>query len=447
MGAVHVDHNAVWVQCVVELRVEVIRRGKEQLTIHHVGSSFLSVQDLHRPFHRHEMSHTPRKQDHGHQHTYPDANGQVVRGDGDDHGGNHDCGFALGHHLQGGRADAVPVERGNGYEDHHRNQSGHRDQRNHITQNHHEDQQEEACQECGDAGPPAGGLHIDHGLADHRAAAHAAKEPRDNVCHALAPGFTSLGGTCIGDVVNKLRRHQGFQQPHKRHGQGEGEDDLQGFQVERHIRQHQRRQGFRQRSLVPHRGNNDCSENSNQRQHHNGHQRCRNGLCQPRQAENDQQTNGRQRVNKPRHTEQFRHLGHENQDGQGVDESNHDRAWNEPHQLGHSKQAQHHLEDTGQNDGRNQVIQAVALHQRGDDQRNGPGGSRNHRRPPSHKGNRHGHGERGKQTDPRIHPGNDRKRDGLRDQGQCNHEPRQDLRLEPARGLQSTPNGLQLLGG
>ena len=45
---------------------------------------------------------------------------------------------------------------------------------------------------------------VDHGLADHRAAAHAAEEARRRVRNALAPRFPGLVGATVGDLVDEL---------------------------------------------------------------------------------------------------------------------------------------------------------------------------------------------------------------------------------------------------
>lgn len=54
---------------------------------------------------------------------------------------------------------------------------------------------------------------------------------------------------------------------------------------------------------------------------------------------------GDQRIHRPRHVPQLGDLGHEDEDGEGVDEADHHRTGNEPDQLRHPERAQHDLED------------------------------------------------------------------------------------------------------
>ena len=179
-------------------------------------------------------------------------------------------------------------------------------------------------------------------------------------------------------------------------------------------------------------------------QDHDGDQRRRDGLGELRQAEDDDQTQGHQRVDQPRDAEEFGDLGHEDQDGQGVDEADHDRAGNEPHELGDPGESQDDLEDAGKDDGGDEVVHAVGLHQRGDDQGDRAGGRGNHGRAPADEGDGHGHGEGGEESDPRVDAGDDREGDGFRDQGQSDDESGEDLGLEPARRHQGSPHGLEL---
>lgn len=60
--------------------------------------------------------------------------------------------------------------------DHHCDQGSHRDDRHDISERDDENQQEDAGEERGDAGAGTRDLDVDHGLTDHRVAAHAAEE-------------------------------------------------------------------------------------------------------------------------------------------------------------------------------------------------------------------------------------------------------------------------------
>jgi hypothetical protein len=75
------------------------------------------------------------------------------------------------------------------------------------------------------AGQPAAtaGFHVDHRLADHRAAGHAAEKPETMLATPwpLHSRFLSLGG--VGQVVDDLRGHQGFEQADHRQRQRVGQ--------------------------------------------------------------------------------------------------------------------------------------------------------------------------------------------------------------------------------
>ena len=59
-------------------------------------------------------------------------------------------------------------------------------------------------------------LHVDHRLADHRAARHAAEEAGDDVGDALAARLAVLVGAGLGDVVDELGGHQRLEQADRR---------------------------------------------------------------------------------------------------------------------------------------------------------------------------------------------------------------------------------------
>src|SRR5699024_10899913 len=157
--------------------------------------------------HTSEMGDAVGVADHGDQNAEHHTVGEVGGDDGGDHGHHHHGDLRLGHPAQCAGADRVPVEGRPGDVDHHRDQGGHRDQPHDVTEPDHQEQQEHTGQEGGDPGAGPGGLHVDHGLTDHRAAAHAAEEAGDDVGHALGPGLTGLVRSDVGDVVDQLRGH------------------------------------------------------------------------------------------------------------------------------------------------------------------------------------------------------------------------------------------------
>ena len=114
-----------------------------------------------------------------------------------------------------------------------------------------------------------------------------------------------------------------------------------------------------------------AAEHRDEREHHDRHQRRRDRGGQLRQPEDDGQRQGQQRVDQPRDIHQLRELGDEHQDRQRVDESDHDLARDEAHELGDAEDRQQDLEDPGQQDRRHQVVDPVACHQRGNHQGDG----------------------------------------------------------------------------
>jgi hypothetical protein len=91
------------------------------------------------------------------------------------------------------------------------------------------------------------GFHVDDRLADHRAARHAAEQSGNDVGDALAARLAVFVAGGVGEVIDDLRGHQRFQQTHHRETDRVGEDDGQGFEVQRHLRPEENRQRVRQR--------------------------------------------------------------------------------------------------------------------------------------------------------------------------------------------------------
>src|SRR5699024_8256594 len=193
---------------VVELVDEIVAGGPEQLALHGVAADVdgavavdVRLPDL---LDADQVRHPAGEQHHGGQYAEHHADGEVAGEHGGDDGDQHDRGLGPGHHPQRGGADAVPVEGAHGDHHHHRDQSGHRDQPHDVAEGHDQDQQEQPGQEGGQPGAGPGLLHVDHRLADHGAAAHAAEEAGDHVRDALAPRLAGLVRVGVGDVVDQL---------------------------------------------------------------------------------------------------------------------------------------------------------------------------------------------------------------------------------------------------
>ena len=190
VGVGQVDDDPVGVLGVLELGVEVVAGGEEQLAGDAVDAPCAAVarprrarggsRSGARPGGRRASSRRARRR------PTPMARLWVatVTTTVDDHHG----GLRLAASGAGWRAGCecqskVPTDD----HDHHRDQRGHRDERDDVAEADDQDQQEDAGQEGRDPGAGAGDLHVDHRLADHRAAAHAAEEAGDHVGGALAP--------------------------------------------------------------------------------------------------------------------------------------------------------------------------------------------------------------------------------------------------------------------
>ena len=292
--------------------------------------------------------------------------------------------------------------------DHHRDQRRHRDERNRVTEPDDQDQQEDSGEESGDAGPRAGGFHVDHRLADHGAAAHAAEEAGNEVGGTLSPSLAGLVGVGVGDVVDELRGQQGLKDPDERHGERVGGDDPQGLDGERHVGKEQAGEAVGQLALVADVGH---AERAKDRETGQGEDRDKGGrddLADPGKPDHDRDADGDHRVDQPGHVDHVIDLGLEDQDRQGIDEAHHHRARDEPHQLGHARDGEHHLDDAAEDDGGDEVVVAVVPHHRRYDQGHRAGGRRDHGRAAAEERDRHRHRERGEEADPRIDTGDDR---------------------------------------
>src|SRR5699024_10629517 len=109
----------------------------------------------------------------------------------------------------------------------------------------------------------------------------------------------------------------------------------------------------------------------------------------------------------PRHADELGQLGDEDQDGQSVDEANHDAAGNEPHQFGSAEEGKNDLKNAGQDDRGDKIVKPVLVGNRRDDKGNGAGSAGDHSRSSTQDGNRHGHDEGGEEPDAGVDSGND----------------------------------------
>ena len=231
----------------------------------------------------------------------------------------------------------------------------------------------------------------------------------------------------VGDVVDELGGQQRLQQADECHREGVGGDDLQGVQVQRHVGDEQCRKAVRELALVADVGHAERSEEGEPGQGHNRDEGGRDDLGDRREPDHDGDADSDHRVDQPRHVDHVRNLGEEDQDRQGVDEADHDRARDEPHQAGDPGEAEHDLEDAREQHGGDEVVHAVVAGDRRDDQCDGAGRRGDHRGSATQEGDGDGHRERGEEPDAGVDAGDDRERDRLGDQGERDHQTGEDL--------------------
>ena len=194
--------------------------------------------------------------------------------------------------------DRSPGEGADRHHDHHRDKAGHRNDRDQRIEHDQQEQQEHAGDQRRKAGFAAG-LHVDHGLPDHRAAAHAAQKAGDEIGDALPAHLARLARRRVGEIVDDLRGQHRFEQPDGSHRQRIGRDDPQRFKRHRHMRQRDHRQRRRQLAHIADRIDVNPAIDGDQREHDDRHQRRRYRLGQPRQQIDDRQAARDQCISDP----------------------------------------------------------------------------------------------------------------------------------------------------
>ena len=113
----------------------------------------------------------------------------------------------------------------------------------------------------------------------------------------------------------------------------------------------------------------------------------------------------------------LRHLGREDQDGQGVDEAGADGAGHEAHQHIEPKQTKDDLQRAGENGGDQKVVEAMSPHEGSSDERDGAGGTGDHGGAAAGDRNHDADDEGGEQADFRIDARDEGKGDDFGDEG------------------------------
>ena len=221
-----------------------------------------------------------------------------------------------------------------------------------------------------------------------------------------------------------------------------GRDGLQGVEVERHVGDEPGRQGVRELALVADVRDVDRGQDRERGEGDDSHEWGGDDLADAGEADDGGDADSDHRVDRPRHVEHVVDLGLEDEDGEGVDEADHDRARDEPHQLRDAAQGQDDLDDAAEEHGRDQVVVSVVAHHRGDDQGDGAGRGGDHRRAAAEEGDRDRHRERREQSDARVDAGDDREGDRLGDECESDDEAGEDLGAQQLRGPQRRPDGV-----
>jgi hypothetical protein len=120
---------------------------------------------------------------------------------------------------------------------------------------------------------------------------------------------------------------------------------------------------------------------------------------------------GKQRINQQGNMDDVGHLGPEDQDAERVDEADHHRARDEPHQPRKPGETEHDLHDAGEDNRRQDVARAMQFDHRPDHQRNRAGGGRHHRWPAAENGHHKAEHDGGDQRDFGVDAGDEGERD------------------------------------
>ncbi|VXB30052.1 hypothetical protein PLANTIT3_30201 [Plantibacter sp. T3] len=413
---------------VVELLDQVVATAEEQGADDAVADGGGVVRED--PADADHVGHAPREEHHREDGSCSDADREVVCDDDHRDGHHHHDRLGDRHPSQGRRAHAVPVDGLDGDDHHHGGQRDHRDLRHHRAERGHEQQEEDAGDECGDPRPSSAQFDVHDRLTDHRAAGDPAVPTGQDVGDAEGPRLTPLRRGRVGDVVDEFRREEGLHEPHERDAQRGRPDDAERLEVQRHEQRGQAGEAAGDVALVAdgrhggvrdHRDRGDDDDGDERRRHRGG---------ELGEQQDDQHRDDEQRVDEPRDAEQVGDLGDEDEDAERVDEPDHHRAGDEPHEPGETGDAEHDLDEAREDDGGEQVLHAVFLDERRDDEGDGSRGGRDHRRTPAEDRHRDGEHDGGDEADLRVDAGDDREGDDLGDERQRRHDPGEDLDTE-----------------
>ena len=283
--------------------------------------------------------------------------------------------------------------------------------------------------------PTAAGAEVDHGLADHRAAAHAAEQAGDHIGRAQGHALAVRVATALGDFVGQVEGQQGFQNADQGHQQGIGGDDAQGVQRPGHLRQGQLRQAAGDMGHVAEGAGGQAEQVHRQAYRENRHQGGRHAAGQARQQVDDghgQRHQAEHQVQRAAAEPGFTgfevlQLGQGDDDRQAVDEAEHHRVRHHADQFAQAQQAENAHQQPTEQHGGEQVLHAVLNHQRDYHHRHRAGGAGDHARPAAEQRGQGADDKRAVEPHQRVEVGHQGEGDALGHQGEGTGEPSEDI--------------------
>ena len=162
-----------------------------------------------------------------HDHTDHNRNSQIFHNSNNSHQQNNE-GINQRHFAQNGQA--IPSEGADDNHKHYAHKRGQWDQFNHARSDQNKQQQEQGGSNTRDTGP-ATRFDVDHGLTNHRAAAHTTEKAGNGVGHTLGNTLLACTATLVGDLTHKVQGQQAFDQTNGSQNDGIGQNDLKGFPI------------------------------------------------------------------------------------------------------------------------------------------------------------------------------------------------------------------------
>ena len=417
MALRHVDDERVDRFGDVDRVRECPRRREEDLSLDEVGSNLVVSRQRRRD--RTQSGNLSGEEDAGQDHADQNTFRQVTGRDHDGDSAQHDD-------RGGKRVGPEPLQRAPGegvdrHHDHDGGQCGHRNDGKDTLKDHQQDQQDRPGDEGGQPAPSPG-RHVDDGLADHGAAAHASEQGGRHVRDTLSHAFPALVARGIGHVVDDLGGQKRLQQPDRGQRQCNRGDDTQCLERERDMRHAEARKGRRQLSQVGDRADVKVQCGRQQREEGDCDQGRRDRFGDVRKAVDHQQAERDEPVGGGRNPGELRELSQEYQDRERVDEAGHDRLRHETHHPAELEDSGYDLEHAHQDRRGEQILHTVFAYDPDHQHCGGRRRGRDHCRATACEGNDASDQHRRIEADLGINPGDHGEAYRFRDERQCDHD-------------------------